>query len=149
MARPKSSELSLPSELSLAESGALALAEAARDLDSASNAAGFLRALERNQRVWKAIKDLAARENWPAPNARLADYALSTARKMGGRGVNDEHVEALIDINRRVSAELARGDDIDHIRSRAYFIWESAGRPQGQDLEHWLLAEMELRGRGH
>ncbi|NFV81115.1 DUF2934 domain-containing protein [Magnetospirillum aberrantis SpK] len=32
------------------------------------------------------------------------------------------------------------------IRERAYFIWESRGRPHGQDLEHWLMAEMECAG---
>lgn len=32
----------------------------------------------------------------------------------------------------------------DHIRSRAYEIWEAAGRPHGHDLAHWLQAEAEL-----
>jgi hypothetical protein len=27
------------------------------------------------------------------------------------------------------------------IRERAYEIWESAGRPHGMDLDHWLSAE--------
>jgi hypothetical protein len=131
--------------LTLAESGALALAEAAAELDEADDAAKFLSALERNHKVWQAIKDVAERENWPVPNARLADYALSTARKMG-RGVTDEQLHALIEINRRVSAQLA-GGDIEHIRRRAYYLWENLGRPQGKDLEHWLIAEMEMMGR--
>lgn len=131
--------------LTLTESGALALDQAAAQLDSADEPAKFLRALERNQKVWQAIKDLAERHNWRVPNAQMADYALSTARKMG-RGVTDDQLTALIDINRRVSAELA-GGDIEHIRQRAYFIWEDRGRPHGQDLEHWLIAEMEAHGR--
>lgn len=133
--------------LSLAESGAVALAEAASDLDNADDPVLFLRALERNRRLWQALKDVAERENWGIPNRRLADYALSTARKMG-RGVNDEHVSALIDINRRVSVELA-GGDVERIRQRAYFIWLESGRPQGQDLEHWLMAEIETRRPRH
>jgi hypothetical protein len=31
-----------------------------------------------------------------------------------------------------------------HIAERAYHIWERLGRPEGQALEHWLLAEAEL-----
>lgn len=125
-------------ELSLAESGALVLAEAAADLDRASDAPTFLRALDRNRRIWQALSQLA-RERIPA---RVSEYALSTTRK-AGKGVNDDHVNALITINRTMSAELSQGDDLDSIRRRAHDIWERSGRPHGQDLEHWLLAEME------
>ncbi|MBX9635476.1 MAG: DUF2934 domain-containing protein, partial [Magnetospirillum sp.] len=128
--------------LTLAETGALALADAAVELDRADDTGKFLHALERNRKVWQTIKDVALRLNWQVPDPQLADYALSTARKMG-HGVNDAQVNALIDINRRVSAQLA-GGCIDQIRERAYFIWEDSGRPFGQDLEHWLIAEMEL-----
>jgi hypothetical protein len=30
------------------------------------------------------------------------------------------------------------------IRERAYAIWEQEGRPDGQDLDHWLRAEAEI-----
>lgn len=130
-------------DLTLAERGALALADAATELDNAEDAGTFMKALETNRKVWQAIKELAERQNWRVPNSRLADYALSTARKMGC-GVNDEQLTNLVEINRRVSAELA-GGSLDRIRERAYYIWERAGRPHGQDLDHWLLAEMEGR----
>lgn len=133
--------------LTLAESGALALADAATQLDAADEPAKFLSALERNRKVWQAIKDLAERHNWRVPSPGMADYALNTARKMG-RGVADEQLSTLVDINRRISAELA-GGDITVIRERAYFIWESRGRPHGQDLDHWLLAEMECQEQAH
>jgi hypothetical protein len=32
----------------------------------------------------------------------------------------------------------------DKIRVRAHQLWEQAGRPDGQDLEHWLQAEKEF-----
>jgi hypothetical protein len=32
----------------------------------------------------------------------------------------------------------------DEVAQRAYQLWEAAGRPSGQDLEHWLQAEAEL-----
>jgi len=31
------------------------------------------------------------------------------------------------------------------IRERSYFIWEREGRPEGRNVEHWLLAESEVR----
>jgi len=34
----------------------------------------------------------------------------------------------------------------DHVRERAYAIWEEEGRPDGEDLRHWSAAEAELRG---
>jgi hypothetical protein len=32
----------------------------------------------------------------------------------------------------------------DHVRIRAYHIWRELGEPDGQDANHWLLAEEEL-----
>ncbi|WP_096700996.1 DUF2934 domain-containing protein [Magnetospirillum sp. 15-1] len=125
--------------LTLAETGALALDEAARELDKASDTTSFLKALERNQRVWRTLAQIAMARAWQFPSERQVAYALST----NGNG-NDERINTLIDINREVSDILAHGDDISRIRERAHAIWESRGQPQGQDLEHWLLAEMEL-----
>jgi len=33
---------------------------------------------------------------------------------------------------------------LEQIRERAYAIWECKGKPEGQELDHWLLAEQEL-----
>lgn len=129
-------------DLSMVEGGALALAGAAAQLDKAADAAAFLRALEHNHQVWRTIRDVAERQNWHIPHPRLAAYALATTSAIG-RGVGDDRVVALIDLNRRVAAQLA-GGDIARIRERAYFIWENLGRPHGNDLDHWLIAELEL-----
>lgn len=129
--------------LTAAENGALALDDAAAQLDRASDPTTFMQALERNRKVWQTIKELSKQHDWRVPT-RLAEYALNTCGKMG-IGVADEHLHALIDINRQLSAKLA-GGDIQSIRERAYFIWESRGRPHGQDLEHWLIAELESLG---
>jgi hypothetical protein len=32
----------------------------------------------------------------------------------------------------------------DRIRQRAYEIWEREGRPQGEDMKHWLQAFQEI-----
>jgi len=39
---------------------------------------------------------------------------------------------------RRIKAEITE---------RAKVLWENAGRPDGRDLEFWLKAEEETRGR--
>jgi hypothetical protein len=36
----------------------------------------------------------------------------------------------------------------DVIAQRAREIWKAAGCPEGQDMEHWLQAEAELRTAG-
>ena len=131
--------------LSLAERGALALDDAAAALDRAADSATFLDALAHNRRVWSAIKDIARRERWSVPSGRQTAFALVTANKPA---VSDDDVHALVAVNRRVSAALA-GGGIDRIRERAYFLWETNGRPHGQALNFWLLAEMEATGRQH
>lgn len=35
----------------------------------------------------------------------------------------------------------------DEIRRRAYELWEQHGRQSGQENEHWLVAEREVRER--
>src|SRR4051812_2084950 len=38
------------------------------------------------------------------------------------------------------------GAPADAISRRAYELWEQEGRPDGNDMRHWLQAEQELRG---
>ena len=38
--------------------------------------------------------------------------------------------------------------DEQHIRQRAYEIWEQAGRPDGREDEHWALALREIEAEG-
>lgn len=45
---------------------------------------------------------------------------------------------------------FTKEDDMDQdhqerIRQRAHEIWESEGRPEGRDSDHWSQAEQELR----
>ena len=43
-----------------------------------------------------------------------------------------------------VASGSSAGDLYERIRQRAYELWESEGRPQGRDREHWERAEREL-----
>jgi hypothetical protein len=46
-----------------------------------------------------------------------------------------------------VRKEVTMSDDRDTlIRARAHELWEQAGCPDGQAVEHWLNAERELFG---
>lgn len=128
--------------LSLAESGALALDHAASILDRAGDGGTFVAALAHNRRVWRALNTIAHRDNWPLPDRRQAEFALGATAKAG---VSDDDVHALQSINRQVARALA-GNDIERVRRRAHAIWEARGRPQGQALDHWLLAELEVTG---
>lgn len=42
-------------------------------------------------------------------------------------------------------AKPTREITTDLIAARAYTIWEQQGRPQGKDLQNWLLAETQLK----
>jgi len=39
------------------------------------------------------------------------------------------------------------GDTLEHIRLRAYELFEQHGREHGRDLDHWLQAEAEVTQR--
>ena len=126
--------------LSLRETGALILNDAATAIDMAEDSAAFLRALEHNRQVWNTLKDISECQSWGIPDRRQTEFALGATMRSG---ISDHDIDTLLDINRSVSAALADGS-IDLIRLRAYYIWENQGHPQGQDMDHWLLAEMQL-----
>lgn len=35
----------------------------------------------------------------------------------------------------------------NEIAERAYYLWESEGRPEGRDLEYWMKAKAQLSNR--
>ncbi len=37
---------------------------------------------------------------------------------------------------------------LEHIRGRAYELWEANGCQQGNDMAHWIEAEREVRVQG-
>ena len=46
---------------------------------------------------------------------------------------------------KRIATPPRREPTHDEIALCAMSIWEAEGRPQGRELEHWLLAESRLR----
>ena len=126
--------------LSAAEYSALALLESAVDLDRAHDINAFSRALAFYSRLWNVLGKIAESREWDAPKRSQIEFAQGAT---GGPGCNDARVHALVAVNRRVSTDLI-GGDMGLIRERAYAIWESQGRPQGEALTHWLLAKLEF-----
>lgn len=137
---------SIPVRLSIQESSAMALRKAADDLANAADTETFLAALEANHRLWRTLAAVAVNQGWPDLDGDMADFVLRTSAK-AGRGLRDELVESLIDINRRVSARLARGRDVESVGRRVVLAWKETGQPYGLSLESWLLSEIERKAR--
>lgn len=134
--------LSHQKTFSPAEAGALALDEAARALDRADSAAAFLGALDCNRRVWQGVGLLGVARAWSVPDADMVAYALRITDPSQGVVGRDDHVQALIDINQRVSFHLA-GGDIEALRARARALWEAEGDAAATDPSGWLIANFE------
>jgi hypothetical protein len=49
-------------------------------------------------------------------------------------------------MNSTSSTETSATSSPDAISRRAYELWEQEGRPEGNDMRHWLQAEKELGG---
>lgn len=136
----------IPVRLTLAESTAAALAEAADDLSAATDADRFVAALDVNHRLWMTLVQIAAAQDWHHLNRHLADFVVSASRT-AGRGLSDERLETLVEINREVSKRLTGGRQLPAIRQRAKLAWQERGRPYGLPLDRWLIAEMERQAR--
>ena len=136
----------IPVRLTLTESTAAALAEAADDLCAACDADRFVAALDMNHRLWLTLAQIATAKDWQDPNRHLAEFVVSASRT-AGRGLSDERLETLVEINREVSQRLTRGRSLAPIRQRAKLAWQERGRPYGVPLERWLIAEMERQAR--
>lgn len=132
--------------LTLAERSAAALAEAADGLDGSDAADTFLAAIEDNHRLWLALTRFARRQGWTVIDQRMTDFVISMSYQ-AGRGIPDEHVEALIGINREVASWLCAGGDLASIRRRVESAWRDAGRPSGMSRMVWLMSGIERHGR--
>ena len=51
------------------------------------------------------------------------------------------------DLRHRLRQILETNRTKHEIRARAQAIWEQNGRPSGRDVEFWLQAEAEIKGR--
>ena len=140
--------LSIPVRLPLGELSAVALTQAAANLASATDRQAFLGALEDNHHLWRVLVGVAHQKSWKTPDARQADFVMTVSRKCG-LGVCDDHVEALIDINSRVSAQLIGGGDLQRAVTRATLAWNESGLNETVRFHQWLLDEILRKTRHH
>ncbi len=140
-------------DLSAPSQDAFYLSEAAILLDQARGADGKRRdkekmaaALERELEVWTAIRTAVLR--WTDTQqkvtkenlCRLADFIAGTIMS-SGIDVSDATVDTLININLQIAEGFLEGETRRHVQDQAYQIWETEGRPDGCDQDHWLRAE--------
>lgn len=138
--------VSIPVRLSLVEGSAVALLEAADNLATAGDAFQFVAALDVNRRLWLTLSDVAEHNGWPVPDAKTTDSVM-TATRYAGRGTWTDSAGVLAAMNRETSRALAAGRDLDAVRARAMLAWKENGEPRGFRLDHWLIAEIERKGR--
>jgi hypothetical protein len=94
----------------------------------------------------KTVKSKASKEkSKPADPVAPAKAPMSVAaRPPGVTGAAKSTPAAPAKASAPLSG-LKREITTDLIAVRAYIIWEKQGRPQGNDLANWLLAESQLR----
>ena len=68
------------------------------------------------------------------------------SQEVGARDVDPGAVDARAWAARQMAAEDAAPDPVtpDEIRERAYDLWERHHRPEGYEIEFWIMAEREL-----
>jgi hypothetical protein len=82
----------------------------------------------------KTVKTVKSKTTKPAAKTP----AVAPARKLAVKATVAKAPSAPAAAPRReITSEI--------IAARAYTIWEQKGRPQGGDLENWLLAESQLK----
>jgi DUF2934 family protein len=82
---------------------------------------------------------------------RELERKIEQAGRIASR-INDQTtVERLLafaeGLRQRLRQRLAPRQAKEEIKARAGELWEQNGRPEGRDLEFWLQAEAEVRGR--
>ncbi|CAA7617101.1 hypothetical protein [Magnetospirillum sp. SS-4] len=138
--------LSMPVRLNLGELCAAALEAAADNLAAASDTESFLGALEENHGLWRTLVEVARHLPLDVPASDSAGFVISVSRKCG-QGVCDEHVEALIGINRRMSAQLVKAGDPCRIQRRAELAWRETGLAPSVPFSRWLTDEILRKSR--
>ena len=133
--------------LSLKETSAVALVEAAENLNEAASIGAFVSALDQNHRLWRRLMEVADRYGWGSVDRRHSDFVLSQLGKCG-LNIRDSDVEALVTINRDISRRLASRRDIKSIRDLALSAWHDSGLSDEVPLGAWLIDHIDRKSNG-
>lgn len=129
------------------------VAKAAAQLTEAASKKGDIAlALDQNLRLWMAIKTLAQKANGSFDGElsqrliRLSEYVAQETIRVGSGALPDSTLATLVNINVQIAQGMLDATAQEAIRLRAHQIWEEQGRPDGQDVAHWIQARRELLG---
>jgi hypothetical protein len=122
---------------------ATALVESADQMESARNAAAFLKSLSNNNLLWLTLSEIGATDTWTTPSSQDTEFVIDRSSGLGV-GVSDSNVAALIAINRRMAREITANSDLPHICSRVQLAFRESG---GDVLMPWLLAKMRMKAQ--
>jgi Protein of unknown function (DUF2934) len=82
---------------------------------------------------------------------RELERKIEQASRIASRLNDETTVERLWawieDLKQKRRQRREAGRTREAIRTRAWEIWEHSGQPSGRDLEFWLQAESEIKGR--
>lgn len=143
-------EIVLQTNFTMIEQDAVALLHAASLLVDADTPEKANVALDHNLRLWVAIKTVLQNEEntlEPAVKANLrnlAQYVSTTTMEATKGSIEAAKLVSLSRINMHIAEGLLRGQQNRMVQERAYEIWEREGRPDGQEMNHWLRAEAEI-----
>lgn len=143
-------EIVLRTNFQVVEQDSIALLHAASLLIEAETPEKVNVALDYNLRLWVAIKSvLQGDANTLAPEVKanlrnLASHVVNTTMEATTGEIELRRLVNLSRINMHIAEGLLRGQQNKMVQDRAYEIWDRDGRPEGRDMEHWLLAEQEI-----
>lgn len=106
------------------------LTDIADQLDSARDAGSFITALQSNGRAWLDLARLGPLVGCQVPAAMAAFVSAAAGRAR--TGVDDHEVEAMIAVNRRLAAQLAKVLGRPAVARQAPSLWSDwMGRQMG------------------
>jgi len=133
----------IPSRPALERLCLAVLVEAADSIEAAKDEAAFLDALDGNHRIWLAVREASAMNDWAMPSSHDAEFVIQHSSSRVN-GISDAEVEAIITINRRVAEHLADGDDMAGILNSIRLIYREGG---GGGYIPWMLGQIYKKGR--
>jgi hypothetical protein len=79
-------------------------------------------------------------------SGQVEDRARDAERALDGPEHQELEEAEAIGKSHAAEEDPLLGKNHQKIRTRAYEIWETEGRPDGKDAEHWHQAESEIAG---
>ena len=121
---------------------AVALREAADQIDSALDTGAFLAALGNNCRLWRTIRDIRTKISWSSTSDSDCEFAVNRSSAFL-RTVSDADAEALMALSRRIVASLLPPDEEARICQRLRLAYKDAA--VYDDFNLWLLYQMRRK----